>query len=270
MQEKIPKHEKLKESVHPLWKRVKPWAEWLGGQEPIVLLAILLVVACAWGFIELADDVSDGESHAFDMMVLRAMRQPDDPLKPIGPEWAGEFGRDITALGGYPVLIFATFSVAGFLWLDAKKRTMGVLLIAITTGFLLSLGLKWIFQRPRPDVVPHLAIVDSTSFPSGHSMMSAVVFLTLGTLLAAALTRRRLRIFILANALFLTLVIGMSRVYLGVHYPTDVLAGWTAGLVWAIFCWLIARALQRKGRIVGHEGDEIPEVHEQQEKAKKA
>ncbi|MEZ6046130.1 MAG: phosphatase PAP2 family protein [Planctomycetaceae bacterium] len=219
--------------------------KWFGEREPIVLVALLIVVLSVWAFIELTDKVLDGESHAFDTRVLQSMRQPDDPHKPIGPEWAAEMGRDITSLGGYAFLSMLTFASAIFLFLDKKYRTMITLLIAVVSGFFLTFGLKWYFQRPRPDIVPHLAVVKSASFPSGHSMMSAVIFLTLGTLLATTLGRRRLRYFVLGMALFLTVIVGCSRVYLGVHYPTDVLAGWAGGLLWATFCWLVSRSLQR-------------------------
>jgi undecaprenyl-diphosphatase len=79
--------------------------------------------------------------------------------------------------------------------------------------------------------------------------MSAVVYLTLGALLARLADQRRVKLYFLAVAALLTLLVGLSRVYLGVHYPTDVLAGWSAGLVWATLCWLAARSLQRRGAV---------------------
>jgi undecaprenyl-diphosphatase len=101
-------------------------------------------------------------------------------------------------------------------------------------------------QRPRPDIVPHIVYASSTSFPSGHSMMSAVTYLTLGALLARSQARKRLKAYFLLLAAFLSLIVGVSRVYLGVHWPTDVLAGWTAGTVWAMLCWVATRWLQRR------------------------
>ncbi len=226
--------------------------KWLGRHELMVLLAVLFVVAGTWGFIELADVVLEGRTQSLDESLLLAMRRPDNPAMPIGPDWMAEVGRDVTALGGVAVLLLATLAVAGFLLLDRKYAAMGFVLAAVASGLLLSSLLKTCFARPRPVVVPHLSQVYTSSFPSGHSMMSAVVYLTLGTLLARMVVRRRLKVYFLAVAFILTALVGCSRVYMGVHYPTDVLAGWTAGLVWATLCWLVARRLQRRGTIEKH------------------
>jgi len=223
--------------------------QWLGRHELIVLLAVLVVVAGTWGFIALADVVLEGRTQSFDESALRALRRPDNPSMPIGPEWMAEVGRDLTAVGGLAVLLLATLAVAGFFLLDGKFAAMGFVLAAVAGGLVAGSLLKVAFARPRPDVVPHLSHVYSSSFPSGHSMMSAVVYLTLGAVLARMVTRRRLKFYFLAVALVLTALVGASRVYMGVHYPTDVLAGWTAGLVWATLCWLAARMLQRRGAI---------------------
>ena len=222
---------------------------YLGGREPVVLLILFLVVAATWGFVQLADEVLEGDTEAFDKWAVRAMRKADSPAEPIGPAWVQELGRDATALGGMAWLVFFTLVVAGYLWLDRKVRLMVFLLAATTSGMLLSLMLKQVFSRPRPDIVPHLSHVHTASFPSGHSMLSAVVYLTLGALLATALPRPRLKIYVLAIALFLSFVVGVSRVYMGVHYPTDVLAGWTAGLAWALACWGLAHWLQQRGKV---------------------
>jgi undecaprenyl-diphosphatase len=114
---------------------------------------------------------------------------------------------------------------------------------------LLSTLLKDVFDRPRPSVVPHLSYVATSSFPSGHSLMAAVVYLTLGSLLARLVQSARLKLYFLSVAVVLACLVGMSRVYLGVHYPTDVLAGWAAGLAWAVLCWLLARYLQQRGAV---------------------
>lgn len=222
---------------------------WLGGREPLVLLSLFLVVAATWGFIELTDEVLEGDSQAFDEWVVKSMRQPDDPSEPIGPRWLQEIGRDATALGGVGWLVFFTFVVAGYLWLDRKVRMMAFVIAATASGWLISSILKYAFARPRPDLVPHLSHVYTSSFPSGHSMLSAVVYLTLGALLATVVPRQSLKIYILSVAVVLSVLIGTSRIYLGVHYPTDVLAGWTAGLAWSLFCWLVARYLQRHGDV---------------------
>ncbi|MCA8999844.1 MAG: phosphatase PAP2 family protein [Planctomycetaceae bacterium] len=235
--------------MRPVWEFVRRFAVAWGGQEPVVLVTFLLLVIGVWTFLEIADEVAEGSTQAFDVWVVQAMRRPNDLATPVGPSWLQEIGRDATALGGYGWLIFFTAAIAGFLWLDRKSHMAVFLVASVTGGYLVSMALKWAFQRPRPDVVPHLSNVYSTSFPSGHSMNSAVVYLTLGTLIAASVSRRSLKVYVIVVATFISGIVGVSRVYLGVHYPTDVLGGWTAGLVWALACWLAARFLQRKGRV---------------------
>jgi undecaprenyl-diphosphatase len=223
--------------------------EWLGGHELTVILGLLVIVAGTWGFIELAGEVLEGDTQRFDERIVRALRRPDDPAIPIGPVWMEEAGRDITALGGVPLIVLITGAVVGFLALDRKYGAMAFVLGATASGFAVSQALKALIRRPRPEVVPHLMHAYSSSFPSGHSMISAVVYLTLGVLLAQLVPRRRLKFYFLTTAVILTGLVGVSRVYMGVHYPTDVLAGWTAGLVWAVLCWLVQRSFQRSGLV---------------------
>jgi len=230
-----------------LIERTKLLISWLGGREPFFLLIALIAVAAVWGFVELADEVLEGETMALDKRVVRAMRQPADPAVPIGPVWLHEVGRDVTALGSLVILISFTAVVAGYLWLIRKTRTMIFLLVATSSGLIMTFTLKYAIGRPRPDVVPDLSHLATSSFPSGHSMLSAVVYLTLGAILSTILPRMRLKIYVLSVAILLTVAVGVSRVYLGVHYPTDVLAGWMAGLAWALLCWLIAHWLQNRG-----------------------
>ena len=117
---------------------------------------------------------------------------------------------------------------------------------SVAGGMVVSGLLKDVFQRPRPEIVPHVAYAANASFPSGHSMMSALTYLTLAALLARSQERKRLKAYFLLLAALLTFMVGISRVYLGVHWPTDVLAGWMAGAVWAMLCWLAARWLQSR------------------------
>jgi undecaprenyl-diphosphatase len=237
--------------------KLQPVVRWFGGLTPSVLLALVLIVGATWVFIEIADEVVEGETGAFDQWLLRALRQPHDPAEPLGPRWLQEMGRDATALGGLGWLFFFTLVIAGFLWLEGKHRLVVLLLATTASGALISQALKMAFARPRPDIVPHLSHVMTSSFPSGHSLLSAVVYLTLGVMVAAAVPHNSQKIYALAVAVFITLIVGASRVYLGVHYPTDVLAGWLAGLVWALVCWLVARWLQRRGKIE-REGETSP------------
>ncbi|CAN5494596.1 phosphatase PAP2 family protein [soil metagenome] len=216
----------------------------LGERGFVVMLAMLLVVGGTWGFIMLADEVTEGDTQHFDERVLRSLRNPNNADDPIGPAWLEEAGRDITGLGGMIVLALVTSIVIGYLIIDGKRRAAVFVLVATLGALLLSSGLKRFFDRPRPGTVKHLSYVYTSSFPSGHSMLSASVYLTLGSLLMRFAPKRRLKIYYLLVAATLTFLVGVSRVYMGVHYPTDVLAGWTAGLVWALLCWLAARALQ--------------------------
>jgi undecaprenyl-diphosphatase len=216
---------------------------WLGGHELAVLLGGIGVVAGIWIFVAIAGEVMEGDTLAFDRKILLSMRHPGD-LSPIGPASLQESARDVTALGGVAVLGLLTVSIGAFLALDGKGRMAGFICASILGGLAVSTVLKDLFQRPRPDLVPHGSYVFTSSFPSGHSMMSAVTYLTLGALLARAHERKRMKAFFLILAALLTFCVGVSRVYLGVHWPTDVLAGWTAGTVWALICWLTARWLQ--------------------------
>lgn len=214
------------------------------------LLAIALVVALfTWSFAEIADEVSEGEAHGFDEAVLLALRSSTDLADPIGPRWVEELARDFTALGGVGVLTAMTLAVAGFLALQGKRHAAVYVLLAVGTGLLAAMLLKGGYSRPRPALVPHGSYTYTSSFPSGHAMMSAIVYLTLGALLARFQSSLRLRLYLLNLAIVLSLLVGLTRVYLGVHWPTDVLAGWTAGAAWAALCWLVALMLQRRGTV---------------------
>jgi undecaprenyl-diphosphatase len=217
--------------------------------EPLVLIVLALCTASVWGFIEIAEEVFEGDTQAFDRWLLGLMRSTSDATDPIGPQWVEEMARDATALGGFAWLTFTLLVIAGYLWLVDKVHMMWFMLAAAISGALVSIGLKSFYDRPRPDEVTHLAHAYLSSFPSGHSMLSAVVYLTLGSLLAAVMPNLKLRVYVLFVAILLSIFVGISRIYLGVHYPTDVLAGWLAGLVWSLVCWLAARWLQIHGRL---------------------
>lgn len=211
-----------------------------------LLVLFLLAAAGVLVFLLLASEVREGEVFGVDRWLIQGLRNPADPSVPIGPFWLRRALTDITALGGSPVLTLLTLMSAGYLLAARKAATAAFLVAAISTGAIASNLLKLIFSRPRPDVVAHLVDTYSTSFPSGHAMNSAIVFLTLGALLARAEADRAVRVYLMAVALFLTLIIGFSRIYLGVHWPSDVLAGWCVGASWAILCSWVARALQRR------------------------
>ncbi|MEX0939126.1 MAG: phosphatase PAP2 family protein [Pirellulales bacterium] len=227
---------------------MKTWITRRQYPAPKVLFLMFVVVIGIWGLIELSDEVIEGDTATFDEWVITSLRRPQDLATPIGPAWLQEAARDLTALGGYTVLGVLIAIVTGFLWLSRHRKVAIYVLLAAVLGVLISQGLKRTIGRPRPDIVPHLTDVTTAAFPSGHSMMAAVVYLTLGALIVP-LVERRLQVYVLTVAIILTLLIGTTRIYLGVHYPTDVLAGWTAGSVWAIVCSLVFRWLQRRGAV---------------------
>ncbi len=219
---------------------------WFASHDLAVLLAVLVVVTGTWGFVVLAGKMVEGRGQTFDEWAIRCLRRPEDTAVLIGPRWLVEAARNVTALGGVPVLACVNLAVAGGFLFRRKFKALAFVLAAVIGGLLLMLLMKEYFSRPRPQVVPYLCAVDGSSFPSGHSMMSAIVYLTLGVLLASGIAQWRFRLGLLAMALLLAGLVGVSRVCLGVHYPSDVLAGWTAGLVWATFCWLLARKSKRR------------------------
>jgi len=225
--------------------RILGTASRLGLLEIKTLLAVLQLLVVERPIIEIAEEVGEGETHSFDEKILLAMRVPGDPADPIGPKWLEESARDITALGGVTVLLIVTLSSAVYMLMVRRPR-MALLLVGSVVGAeMVNSLLKIGFARPRPELVAHQAQVFTASFPSGHSVMSAVTYLTMGALLAQLQTRRREKIFLLGLAIVLTLLVGLKRVYLGVHWPTDVLAGWTLVAAWAAVFWIVARVLQR-------------------------
>jgi undecaprenyl-diphosphatase len=213
-------------------------------------LLVLLAVLCGlWAFGALMSEVIEGETSGFDEAILLALRQPGDVSLPIGPPAFAEFMRDISGLGGVGILSLITSAAVVFLALIGQYRSGIFVLISVGAGSLISSGFKMMVDRPRPDLVPHGSFVSTASFPSGHSMMSAVVYLTLAVMLARTSQRLRVRLYFMTIATLLTLAVGCSRVYLGVHWPTDVLAGWVLGASWAVFCAVIATWLGQSGQI---------------------
>lgn len=234
---------RMRHALRDLRKRVPGWM----GADGIGLLATLLaLLAVGLGFIALSDEVRERDTQHFDERVLLALRSPGDVHTPVGPRWLAEAARDVTALGSVSVLTLVVCAVSGFLLLVRRWRTLALVLGSTLGGTVVNGLLKRVFARPRPTVVPHLTEVLTESFPSGHAMLSAIVYLTLGALLAQLVQRRWLKAYLVGVALGLTLLIGLTRVYLGVHYPTDVVGGWMAGLGWALVTALVARAARRR------------------------
>jgi undecaprenyl-diphosphatase len=206
----------------------------------VVFLLLLLTV------MKLAGEVVEGETLKFDTRILLALRDPANPSMPIGPRWLVSAALDITALGSPVVLGLTVIGVAGFLVLQGMWRTGLFVTLASGGALVINVALKHLFQRPRPEVVPHLREVMTMSFPSGHALTSAVVYLTLGALCMRIAERRVTKFYCMAMAMLVTGLVGASRVYLGVHYPTDVIAGWLIGFSWALLCWIVERSLERR------------------------
>ena len=201
----------------------------------------------SFGFI--ARQVAKGRPLALDQRITLALRSSANPPRPIGPAWVQEAARDVTSLGSIIVVVLTTVAVTGYLFLVHKPGVAWLMLLAVAGGIGLNNLLKLLFPRGRPEVVTPAARVFTTSFPSGHATLSAIAYLTIGALLSRAFPAATLSVYFMALAVLLTALVGSSRVYLGVHYPTDVLAGWCIGAAWAIFCWVLMVWLQRQGRV---------------------
>ena len=229
--------------------RAAGWLRRAARAEALPLLVGLGVVVALWVFAEVAEEVLEGDPLPFDDALFQLLRQPGEPGRPIGPAWLVEVALEVTALGSTSVLLLMLVAVLGYLALERRWRELLLVVIAAAGGATISSALKVLIGRPRPAALLPFVHPDSPSFPSGHAMLAAVVYLTLGALLALFVPRRRVKAFFVTTAMILVFLVGITRVYLGVHYPSDVLGGWSAGLAWALVCWLVALALQRRGAI---------------------
>lgn len=199
-------------------------------------------------FVHLAFSAPQGDYLPLEDKILQSFRQPGTDL-PLGPEWVSSGVRDLTAMGGAVVIILLTLMITGYLFLTRRHAAAVLLLVATAGGQVMNATLKHLFGRERPEATLHLVEVRSLSFPSGHSMAASIFYLTTGALLTQTAKRRREKIYLIAAVLLVTVLIGFSRVYLGVHYPTDVVAGWCAGTVWALLCWAVARWMRSRGQL---------------------
>jgi undecaprenyl-diphosphatase len=213
----------------------------LTAQEPTIqrrtaMASVLTIAGLLFAFGFIAQEVAIGKTSTFDRQVILAFRTSTDPSVLIGPEWLPEAARDATSLGSIVVVGIITLAVAGYLLLAGKPAVAWLMLIVVAGGIAVSDLLKF-------------ARVFTTSFPSGHATLSAITYLTIGTILARSQPSFAVSLYFMSLAAFLTVVIGVSRIYLGVHYPTDVLAGWCIGAAWALGCWTIMTRFQNLGQV---------------------
>lgn len=221
-----------------VWQQGRAEAWPLFGFAAVCLLGLV--------FLDFAEDLHEGEVFIFDKALLLWLRGGSQAGEPIGPSWLPNVAIDFTSLGSTSVLTLITVASFGFLLIEKNWRSALLVLIAVCGGALLTTLFKDFMERPRPDVVLHLVKVTNPSFPSGHAANSAATYLTLGALLARVNEGRRAKAFIVSLAIFVTFLVGATRIYLGVHWPSDVIAGWCLGSAWAILCWLAAIWLARR------------------------
>ncbi len=207
---------------------------------PRLLAAIAAIGAAIWGFLALADEVGEGDTATFDRTLILALRQHDPNLL-RGPAWLHETARDLTALGGFTVLGLVTLAALAVLIVYQRRRQAIVFGTAAVVAQVLAEAIKHVVGRPRPSFVTQYDLIASSSFPSGHSMMAPAIYFTLAAIVAAGELRPAARALLMAGSVVLVVAIGVSRVYLGVHWPTDVIAGWTLGSTVALVAWIALR-----------------------------
>lgn len=197
------------------------------------ILAVMVFGLMGFLVLELWSEIDEGDARAIDRAILLAFRNPADTTSLIGPGWIEQVTKDITTLGSPAVLVLAVFGAAGFMVARRSYRMAAIVIAASASGSLVVVLLKGVFDRARPDVVTRLVEETSMSFPSGHAANSAIIYLTIAVLFVRVEQSLRTRIFALALGILVVLSIGISRLALGVHWPTDVVAGWLIGAVWA-------------------------------------
>jgi len=202
--------------------------------ETRILAYVTALAFSLWSFVEVAEAVQEGATGLIDERILLTLRAQADAATPHGPAWLQAMARDVTSLGSAFVLGTLGFVVVGFLMLAGKRRTSLLVLMSTVSGTLTMLLLKQAFDRPRPSLLVRGDHAMAASFPSGHAMVSTLVYLTLAALITRLLPSTVLKLYVLAVALLLSVLIGLSRIYLGMHWPTDVMAGWAAGATWAL------------------------------------
>jgi undecaprenyl-diphosphatase len=219
----------------------------LARTEVAALAAFSIIALCAATFADLAEDSREADSQGFDLAILHALHPyAGDPARPLGPPWAGIVAADITSLGSTALLVIFALMAVGLLMMLKKRLSALLLVVGLAGGLALSEGLKSVFERARPPLEYQSVHTLNASFPSGHALLSAVFYLTLGVMLTRAFPLRRLKAYVMGMAIVMTLLVGTSRIYLGAHWATDVFAGWSVGAAWATILWLVAYAIARR------------------------
>lgn len=216
--------------------------------ESRVLIGLVLTAGSLWAFLSIADEMGEGETDALDRHLILMFRNPADVSDPIGSRNIEEAVRDLTAIGGTVQIALVTLAAILAFAFHKKYKHALVMAGAVLLAWLSSDAGKLVFDRPRPDLVPHGAYVYSASFPSGHSTLAAATYLTLGMLVASLESRRRSKALAYGLAVVLVGAVGFSRVYLGVHWPSDVLGGWCLGATWALAGWIALRTMHAPTR----------------------
>lgn len=214
--------------------------------EIAALVALFVIAIGIVSFVELADDMTEADGIAFDNHVLALLRPyADDPGRPWGPWWLKEAAADITSLGGISVLGLFALIVIVFLLSQRKWLSSLLLVVGLAGGVALSEGLKAVFERARPPATMQAVETINASFPSGHALLSTVFYLSVAVMLTRAFPRERFKVFVLGVGILLALLVGLTRIYLGAHWATDVFAGWAVGAAWAMVLWLVAYGVAR-------------------------
>ncbi len=219
---------------------------WALGKAELGALAALFIAGLGVSlFLWIADEMREEGPHGIDERVLIFLRPGANPHDALGPAWLQRAATELTTLGGTTNLTLIVVIAIVFLLLHRRVASALLVLTAVLGGTGLSELIKALFGRDRPPLMYRAVASANASFPSGHAMLSTITYLTLGALLAQVMPGRRQKVFVFATAVVLALIIGASRVYLGVHWLTDVLAGWSLGAAWAMICWLAAWSVRR-------------------------
>ncbi len=203
-------------------------------------LAVFILIGASLLFVLIAAAVSTEVFAQLDNDVLIFLRNAENLAQPRGPAWLEHFTQELTALGGWPLLTMLSVTLTVFFVLRGQWD-FAIILPAVALGEMVMVSqMKLAFARLRPDAVPHLVEATSNSFPSGHAASAAAIYLTLGLMLANISTSKSMRLYAFITPVTLAVMIGLSRIYLGVHYPSDVFAGWCVGAAWASLIWIAA------------------------------